>query len=180
LEAFNTDGIRTLRETLKIPNMKEKTLRYPGHANLMRIFKDSGFFSKQAIQVDGHAVKPLSLTSKLLFDQWQLKDGEEDFTVMKVTIDGWNNGDKYRYTYDLLDRYDHKTQTTSMARTTGYTCSIVARQILDGKIRRTGICPPELIGQQDTCFDDLLVGCKERNIKIEETVQKLSLPVKGP
>lgn len=170
LEAFNTDGIRTLKETLKIPNMKEKTMRYPGHARLMQIFKDSGFFNPEPVKVDGQLVRPLALTSTLLFDQWKLQEDEEDITVMKVIIDGWENGTQQRYTYDLLDRFDHKTQTTSMARTTGYTCSIVARQILDGKFKATGICPPELIGKEERCFDDLLEGYKKRNILIEETI----------
>jgi saccharopine dehydrogenase-like NADP-dependent oxidoreductase len=92
LEAFNTDGIRTLRKTMNIPNLKEKTLRYPGHANLMRIFRDSGFFSTTPVEVDGVANRPLVLTSVLLFDQWQLENGQEDITIMKVTIEGKRTG----------------------------------------------------------------------------------------
>jgi saccharopine dehydrogenase-like NADP-dependent oxidoreductase len=170
LEAFNTDGLRTLRQTMKIPNMKEKTLRYPGHANLMKIFRESGFFSPTPLQVDGQTVRPLSVTSALLFDQWKLQQGEEDFTLMKVVVDGLQNESKRRFTYDLLDRYDHQTQTTSMARTTGYTCSIAARQVLTGKFDIKGICPPEFLGKQDACFDDLLAGYEKRNIRLVETV----------
>ena len=170
LEAFNTDGLRTLRQTMKIPNMKEKTLRYPGHANLMRTFRESGFFSPTPLQVDGQSVRPLSVVSALLFDQWKLQPGEEDFTLLKVVVDGWDKEIKRRYTYDLLDRYDPQTQTTSMARTTGYTCSIVARQVLAGKFDIKGICPPEFLGKQDTCFDDLLAGYEKRNIRLVETI----------
>jgi lysine 6-dehydrogenase len=170
LEAFNTDGLRTLRQTMKIPNMKEKTLRYPGHANLMRIFRESGFFSTEPVQVDGRSVRPLAVISALLFDQWKLQPGEEDFTVLKVVIEGWEKENKRCYTYDLLDRYDRATQTTSMARTTGYTCSIVARQILAGKFSMKGICPPEFIGRQDACFEDLLAGYNARNIRLVETI----------
>ena len=78
LEAFNTDGLRSLRRTMKIPFMKEKTLRYPGHANLMRVFRDSGFFEREPILVDGQSVSPLAVTSRLLFEQWRLAEGEED------------------------------------------------------------------------------------------------------
>jgi lysine 6-dehydrogenase len=170
LEAFNTDGLRTLRQTMKIPNMKEKTLRYPGHANLMRTFRESGFFSPTPLQIDGQSVRPLSVVSALLFDQWKLQPGEEDFTLLKVVVDGWDKEIKRRYTYDLLDRYDPQTQTTSMARTTGYTCSIVARQVLAGKFGIKGICPPEFLGKQDTCFDDLLAGYEKRNIRLVETI----------
>ena len=150
--------------------MKEKTLRYPGHANLMRTFRESGFFSTEPVQVDGRSVRPLAVISALLFDQWKLQPGEEDFTVMKVVIEGWEKENKRRYTYDLLDRYDPATQTTSMARTTGYTCSIVARQLLAGKFSMKGICPPEFIGSQDSCFEDLLAGYTARNIRLVETI----------
>jgi saccharopine dehydrogenase-like NADP-dependent oxidoreductase len=59
LEAVNTDGLRTLLKTMKIPNMVEKTLRYPGHIDLMRIFKDVGFFSSEEIDLSGKSIKPI-------------------------------------------------------------------------------------------------------------------------
>jgi lysine 6-dehydrogenase len=169
LEAFNTDGLRTLAKTLPIPFMREKTLRYPGHAELMRVFRDSGFFRSTAVDVDGQAVKPLSLTSKLLFDEWRLGEGEADFTVMEVVIEGQRNGDRVRYSYYLLDKYDEQTETTSMARTTGYTCTIVARQVLKGLFNREGICPPEFVGSTAGCYNDLLDEYGKRNIELSET-----------
>ncbi|MCB0042954.1 MAG: saccharopine dehydrogenase NADP-binding domain-containing protein, partial [Caldilinea sp.] len=74
LEAFNTDGLRSLARTMDIPFMKEKTLRYPGHANLMRVFRDSGFLDQQSVEIDGATIAPIKLTSRLLFDQWKLKE----------------------------------------------------------------------------------------------------------
>jgi lysine 6-dehydrogenase len=170
LEAFNTDGLRTLRHTLKAPFMIEKTLRYPGHANLMRVFRDSGFFSTEPIQIEGHKIRPISLTSQLLFDQWRMNKGEEDFTVMQVAVTGIKNGDSITYTYDLLDWYDKKTATSSMARTTGYTCTLIARQVMSGTFKRVGICPPEWIGSTPGCFLNLLSGYKNRNITLVETI----------
>jgi saccharopine dehydrogenase-like NADP-dependent oxidoreductase len=170
LEAFNTDGLRSLRQTMNIPFMKEKTLRYPGHANLMRIFRESGFFGTTPVEVNGHMIQPITLTSKLLFDQWQLKEGDEDLTVMQVVIEGRKDSKKVRYTYDLLDTYDRKTQTTSMARTTGYTCSVVARQIAKGLFTAEGICPPEFIGRTGGCYENLLAEYATRNIRLTETV----------
>lgn len=172
LEAFNTDGLRTLRKTLDIPFMREKTLRYPGHANLIRVFKKSGFFSAKTVEVDGQKVKPLSLTSKLLFDQWQLEEGEADFTVMQVVIEGQKAGESVGYTYYLLDKYDEETRTTSMARTTGYTCTIVARQMIRGMFTQEGIFPPEFIGRMAGCYDDLQAEYKTRNIQLCETITK--------
>src|SRR6056297_976372 len=73
LEAFNTDGLRTLAETLPIPNMKEKTLRYPGHIDKIRLLREMGLLSKNEIKVNGKNVRPLDVTTSLLFPQWQLK-----------------------------------------------------------------------------------------------------------
>jgi len=170
LEAFNTDGLRTLRRTLDIPFMREKTLRYPGHANLMRIFKESGFLSTTPIEVDGQTIQPISITSKLLFELWRLEEDEADFTVMQIVMDGQRNGKRLRYIYNLLDNYDEETRTTSMARTTGYTCSIVARQIMSGRFKQKGICPPEFIGQAEGCYENLLEEYGKRNIQLKEKI----------
>ncbi len=170
LEAFNTDGVRTLRHTLPMPFMKEKTMRYPGHANLMRILRESGFFSPSPIVVDGQQVVPLSVTSKLLFSQWLLQPGDEDITVMQVVVDGQKGDRRLRYTYDLFDAYDRATQTHSMARTTGYACAIVARQVGRGLFTRKGICPPEYVGGDAACYADLLAGYARRGIHLSETI----------
>ena len=173
LEAFNTDGLRSLGKTMKIPFMKEKTLRYPGYANLMSIFRQGGFFDTEPVDVGGQPVSPMALTSKLLFDQWKLKEGEEDFTVMQVIIEGRLGGKKFRYTYDLLDRYDRLTRTTAMARTTGYTCTIVARQVLSSMFSRPGVCPPEYVGCEADCYDHLIKGYQARNIHLTRTILEL-------
>ncbi len=170
LEAFNTDGLRSLRHTLKAPFMLEKTLRYPGHAALMRVFRESGFFGTEPVEIGGQAVRPIDLTAKLLFEQWKLSPGEEDLTVMQVVLEGLKDGASLRYTYDLLDHYDQATGTTSMARTTGYTATIVARQVACGLFNRKGISPPEYVGREGACYDDLLAGYAKRDIHVEETV----------
>jgi saccharopine dehydrogenase-like NADP-dependent oxidoreductase len=172
LEAFATDGLRTLRRTMRVPFMKEKTMRYPGHANLMRVFRESGFFGQTPVEVDGMKVNPISLTSKLIFDQWRLKEGEEDVTVMRIVIEGRKDSKAVRYTYHLLDHFDGDTKTTSMARTTGYTCTIVARQVLKGLFARKGICPPEYVGAAPGCYNDLLEGYEKRKIRFEEIVEE--------
>ncbi|MCJ7716729.1 MAG: saccharopine dehydrogenase NADP-binding domain-containing protein [Anaerolineales bacterium] len=170
LEAFNTDGLRTLRHTLSIPTMREKTLRYPGHANLMRTFRESGFFDPEPVNVDGQQVKPLSLTSRLLFDQWQMKEGERDLTVMQVVLKGKKGESQIVYQYDLVDHFNEETGVTSMARTTGYTCTIVARQLIKGLIPLKGINPPEYLGRIPGLFDDLLSEYQKRDIHLQEKI----------
>ncbi|MBN1249037.1 MAG: saccharopine dehydrogenase NADP-binding domain-containing protein [Anaerolineae bacterium] len=173
LEAFNTDGLRTLAQTLDAPFMKEKTLRYPGHAQLMRVFRESGFFDTEPLEVSDQWVRPIDLTSSLLFKAWRMAPGETDQTVFQVIVEGRKGSRRYRYTYDLLDRYDTKTGTSSMARTTGYTCTIVARQVLRGRFTQKGICPPEYLGRTPGCFDDLMAGYAQRNIHLSERVSEL-------
>jgi len=94
------------------------------------VFRDTGFLNTSAIRVGGQSVVPRDLTSALVFEHWKLREGEEDLTVMQVVVEGEAGGDAVRRTYDLLDSYDSETGTTSMARTTGYTCTVVARQVL--------------------------------------------------
>lgn len=173
LEAFNTDGLRTLAQTLDAPFMKEKTLRYPGHAELMRVFRESGFFDTEPLEVGGRWLRPLDLTSKLLFEAWTMAPGERDLTVFQVIVEGRKGGHTYRYTYDLLDGYDPATDTSSMARTTGYTCTIVARQLVGGLFTRKGVCPPEYVGRTPGCFEDLRAGYERRNIQLKEQVTEL-------
>ncbi|OQB27835.1 MAG: Lysine 6-dehydrogenase [Chloroflexi bacterium ADurb.Bin180] len=173
LEAFNTDGLRSLLHTLPIPTMREKTLRYPGHAALMQVLRDSGFFSTTPVELRGASVAPMDLTSRLLFHQWRMPAGERDLTVMLVRLDGQASGRRVRREFYLLDRFDDASQTTSMARTTGYTCSLVARLVLCGQFARRGICPPEFIGQTPGCFDWLRQEYEKRGIWLTESTRQL-------
>jgi lysine 6-dehydrogenase len=174
LEAFNTDGLRTLAKTMKVPFMKEKTLRYPGHAERMRMLRDTGFFENEHVRVKGTDVRPLDLTSQLLFSMWKLNEGEEDFTAMRIVVDGRKGGKRKHFVFDLLDTYDRKTRTTSMARTTGYTCTTVARLFVEGKLRRTGICSLEFVGQDDQSYRYVIDGLKKKGIVFKETVTELN------
>lgn len=174
LEAFNSDGLRTLTVTMKAPNMKEKTLRYPGHIEKMHMLREAGFFSKDEIDVKGAKIKPIDLTSKLLFPMWELKSRDKEFTIMKVIIEGMREKTKLRYTYYLFDRHNEKTNVHSMARTTGYTATMVLRLLAKGLFDRKGICPPEYIGQRADCVDFILSGLKGRGIVYHETIQTLS------
>jgi len=173
LEAFNSDGLRSLAETIDAPNMKEKTLRYPGHIDKMAVLRETGFFNKEEIEIKGIKISPLEFTSKLLFPKWQLKEGEIDVTVMRVIIEGNKDGENLRYTYDLFDRLDEETNTHSMARTTGYTATMAVRMLAKGMYKEKGISPPEFIGKKPECVDFIIDGLKERRIIYKETIEKL-------
>ncbi|HFE52253.1 MAG TPA: saccharopine dehydrogenase, partial [Bacteroidetes bacterium] len=173
LEAFNTDGLRTLLRTVKAKNMREKTLRYPGHAEKIRLLRDSGFFSREEVKVGQTSVRPLDLTARLLFDQWRFREGEEDLTVMRVQVEGTKGGRKYRYRYDLLDRYDPQTGLSSMARTTGFTASVTVRLLLEGKFSEPGIVPPEFLGRDEAAFRFILDELRKRNVQYREQIEEL-------
>ncbi len=173
LEAVNMDGLRTLTKTFPdIPDKIEKTLRYPGHLDRMKLLRDLGLFSNEIIEVKGVKIKPIDFTNQLLSPKWKFKEGEEDLIVMQVIIKGEKQGRKVTFRYDMLDRYDRSSKTLSMARTTGYTCSIVTKLVAMGVYNRKGISPPEYIGQNSTCYNTLLKELAKRDITITETIEE--------
>ncbi|BDU69625.1 saccharopine reductase [Geothrix oryzae] len=169
LESFNTDGLRSIIRTFpQVPDMKEKTLRYPGHIEKMRILRETGFFGKSPIPVGSGEVVPLDLATALLFPLWQMGEGDEDFTVMRVTVEGEKAGQRMRKEWNLLDRYDRPTKTTSMARTTGYTCTAAVRLLARGGYRRKGISPPEFVGQEQGAWDFIREELAKRGVVFVE------------
>jgi len=173
LEAFNTDGLRSLARTMNAPNMKEKTMRYPGHIEKMRMLRETGFFSQDEIDIKGVKLRPIDLTSKLLFPKWEYAQGEADITVLRVTVEGARAGQKLRYTYDLIDRYDAVTETSSMARTTGYTATMAVRLVANGMYSRKGLSAPEHIGRQPECVEFLLNGLKDRGVVYKAAIDEI-------
>ena len=160
LESWNSDGLRTLIKTMKhVPNMIEKTLRYPGCVEHLRVLRECGYFSYEPIEINGNKIRPIDLTSKLLFPMWEMKEGDEDYTVMRIKIIGDEGGKKVCYTYNLLDKYQN--ETISMARTTGYTCTAVANLIIGKKYDTKGISPPEFLGNH---FEEINKYLGDRNV----------------
>jgi len=167
LEAFNTDGLRTLIDTMDVPNMVEKTMRYPGHIEHMRLLRDTGFFSKTPVRVGEVSIRPLDLTARILFPLWAFGEGEEDITVMTVEIRGEEDGEPRTCRYSLFDRTDAASGTSSMARTTGYTCTAVARLLLAGAVSRQGIIPPELLCREAGVFEAIIEDLKAHGVEYQ-------------
>ena len=160
LESWNSDGLRTLIKTMNhVPNMIEKTLRYPGCIEYLKVLRACGYFSYEPIEINGNKIRPIDLTSKLLFPMWEMKQGDQDYTVMRIKISGDENGKQVCYTYNLLDKYQDKT--ISMARTTGYTCTAVANLVIEGKYDKKGISPPEFLWEH---FNEINKYLGDRNV----------------
>ena len=165
LEAFNTDGLRSLLYTMPhIKNQKEKTMRYPGHVDIIISLKESGFFNETPIDIEGSKISPLKVTSQILFNEWKLGLEEEELTVMKVKLIGKKDSEAKIVEWNLLDFYDQDTKISSMARTTGYTCTAAVNLLTQNLFNEKGVFPPELVGKQKNCFDFVLDYLKERKV----------------
>ena len=153
LEGFNTDGLRSLLNTMKhIPNMKEKTLRYPGHAELIQSMIDKHLFDKNNFD---------NTVSKL-FNDWKLEEDEPEFTVLDINIYG-NEKDIH---YHLYDEMDVISKSSSMARTTGYTATATINMLLNEIWSTKGVSPPEIVGANEDCTNFLLEYLSLRSVKI--------------
>ncbi len=166
LEAFLTDGLRSLADTLAVPEMKEKTLRYPGHARLMHAFREAGLFSREPVDVGGQRVRPIDLTTRVLFPAWTYEEGEEDLTVMRIQAEGQRGGAPVTLTWDLLDHYDTVRGFSSMARTTAFPCTLMARELAGGRPMRKGVIPPEEFGADTALLDAILAGLEARGVEV--------------
>ena len=155
LEAFNTDGLRSLLITMDhIPNMKEKTLRYPGHAALIQSMIDKNLFDENNFKN----------TVQKLFNDWKLNDNEPEFTVLDINI----YGSEKNIHYHLYDEMDMLSKSSSMARTTGYTATATVNMLLKKIWSKKGVSAPEIVGTNEHCINFLLEYLSSRNVKISQ------------
>lgn len=165
LEAFNTDGLRTLLDTMShIPDMKEQTLRYPGHLDLIIALRTTGFFSTKPFQFNDQEIRPIDFSAAYLIDQWKMGPSDQDITVMKVLVAGRENEVPVQIEYDLYDQYDTATGFSSMSRTTGFTCTASLELIMKGMFTQKGVYPPELVAKTTGCFPFVLNYLSERGV----------------
>ena len=166
LEGFYTDGLRTLLHTVKgVRDMWEKTLRYPGHAEKIKLLRALGFFDEYPIEVENAHLAPRKVTLKLLEKKLQRPE-IKDILAMKVEVSGIAEKSKKRYVYHLLDRYDQEHGVTAMARTTAYPASILAQLIAQGVIKEKGVIPLEKLGIEEEVFNKVLAELEKRQVKI--------------
>ncbi len=167
LEAFLTDGLRSLlRFAARVPRMEEKTLRYPGHRDLVACLRDSGFFGTQPLPAPGGGtIVPLEATTSILLREWEMEPEDRDLTAMVLEAET-ADGEWLRWT--MVDRYDPETKATSMARTTGYTCTAGVELISRGLWSRPGVSAPEDVGEDPECFRAVIDHLESRGVVFEE------------
>ncbi len=164
LECFYTDGLRTLLTTMKnVDTMEEKTIRYPGHAELFKTLIKCGFFSDQQVRCGKQMLSIKSISTEYL--RVMLSQGDEsDISVMEIDIKKGKNTRRYR----CIDYYDSKNGITSMARMTAYTCSIIAQCVKH--YPDFGVIPPEYLGMNKKICQFIKSELKKRKIAV--TVSK--------
>lgn len=166
LEAFLTDGLRSLlRLAPRVARMEEKTMRYPGHRDLVACLRDSGFFDTRPLPApDGGTIVPLEATTAILLQEWEMEPEERDLTAMVLEA-RTPEGGQLRWT--MVDRFDPGSGASSMARTTGYTATAGVGLISRGLWSRPGVSAPEDLGGDPECFRAVLEHLESRGVVFE-------------
>ncbi|MCA9783952.1 MAG: saccharopine dehydrogenase NADP-binding domain-containing protein [Candidatus Cloacimonetes bacterium] len=168
MEAVNTDGLRSLLFSLPVPEMVEKTLRWPGHYDAIRLLRDGGFLDTTPLPGMPGGPTPLELSARLLLPQWKLEPGEAELTVMRVDVQGHDERGPLLHRWDLDDRTT-AAGVSSMARTTGYTCTATLRALAEGLYDVPGISPPETVARNARAFERILALLAERDVTLHHT-----------
>jgi saccharopine dehydrogenase-like NADP-dependent oxidoreductase len=173
LEAFYTDGLRTLLYTVKdCKDMWEKTLRYPGHVEKIKLLKTLGFFQEKPVQIGEIAVSPKEVTARL-FEKGLKKKDVPDIVVMCIQVTGKQNGKPVMFSYYVFESVDKKLHVTAMARTTAYTTSAATQLVARGMVAEKGVIPPETLGMNERLCEEFMHIMKAHKVTATETKKTL-------
>ena len=168
-ECFYTDGLSTLVQTMrKVPEMDEKTIRWPGHVAELKTLIDCGLLNTTPIEYAGEHIVPRNFVSKMLSERLTLGK-DRDLTLLRVDVTGKKGSGRVHRRYEMIDHYDVRQGTTSMARTTAYPCSIAAQIVGSGKITTKGLCPPE-VAIRNELREEFLAYLKDRDLRITSKI----------
>ena len=120
--------------------MEYKTLRYPGHADIMRAIRELGLLDLEPVQVDGAMVRPRNAFVAVVDSKLRKPDGK-DLVALQVVVAGTKGGSSASVTYRVLDFYDPKQGISAMMRTTAFSLSITGQMQADGRISEPGVRP---------------------------------------
>ena len=163
LEAFHTGGgISTMPWVYsgKVRTLEYKTLRYPGHAAIMRPIREMGLLSLDPVKVRGTDVVPRDAFIAAVSPQLSKPNGR-DLVALRVEVTG---KDGRRVAWQLLDYYDEATGISAMMRTTGFSLAITGVMQVDGRISSAGVYTPDEAVPFQAYVDEL----RQRGVRIEE------------
>ena len=167
LEAFHTaGGLSTMawRYEGKIPTMEYKTLRYPGHAELMESIRALGLLDLEPVDVKGLKVVPRDVFVSVVGPKLTKPTGK-DVLALRVTVKGTKGGKPATRQFDLIDRYDEQHGISAMMRTTGYSLSITGQMQVRGEVTPPGVWTP------DECMpaEQYIAELRKRGMDVQET-----------
>jgi lysine 6-dehydrogenase len=168
LEAFHTaGGLSTMawRYEGKIPTMEYKTLRYPGHAQLMEAVREMGLLELDPVDVKGMKVIPRDAFIATVGPKLTKPEGK-DLVALRVTVEGKKGGKTQLISFELVDRYDEKHGISAMMRTTGYSLSITGQMQARREVGPAGVHTPDECMPPKKYIEEL----GKRGIEIKETV----------
>ncbi len=167
MEAFLTDGLRTMLKTLRgVENMEEKTLRWPGHAEKVILLRELGFLDNRPVRIGSQEVEPAKLTAELFKEK--LGGQCRDLVVLLARARGSSAEGMTTLEYRVIDRYDDSMGMTALARTTAFTATAVASLLADGRVPGPGVVPPEALGMDPDLMTSVAEWLAWRGIAIHE------------
>ena len=176
LEAFLTDGLRTLLTTELTKNtstLLEYTIRYPGHSKKISDLIEDGKLDDTVKTIDGKLTSQREITSEELFNEWKLAEDDKEFTLLVITATTKEGDEISCIVYD-----EWRDGWSSMSRTTGLTACAITNLIIDKKLTKIGVVTPEDLGTNQTFFDYIINYLKERKITINFANEENSLEIK--
>jgi lysine 6-dehydrogenase len=167
LEAFHTaGGLSTMPWNWqgRVRTMEYKTLRYPGHAEIMRAIRDLGLLDLKPIDVKGATIVPRDAFIAQVEPRLR-KPQSRDLVALRVEVEGEKNGQPHRIQWDLIDRMDDAHGISAMERTTGFSLSITGQIQTRGQTRSVGVKTPDLAVPADIYITEL----RKRGIEIVQS-----------
>jgi lysine 6-dehydrogenase len=169
-EGFFTDSVRTLHHTIKANNMWEKTLRYPGHVEKIKLIKKLGLLNKKPLKSIN--ISPWKFMSKFWEENLSFFE-YKDVLLMRIQVSGKKNSTKIMHTYEVVDYFDEQRNITAMGRSTAYTAFAVIKLMIENKISKKGLIPPEILGMHKKLFQEIQFTLKKRNLEINCKVEEI-------
>lgn len=173
MEGFVTCDLRSLLKTIPAKNICEKTLRYPGTVARMEFLREMGLFDLEPVDVKGQKVVPRDFFTAIAYPKMKLGEKENEFTFFKIDVTGTKDGKKMRHTFVMYDERDMETGFTSMSRTTGFPCAIMARLIAEGVVDMPGVNGAEAIGSNPAAVKRFIEEMERRGVKLHQEVVEL-------
>ncbi len=174
LEAFYTAGGASTLPTRyegRVRTLEYRTLRYPGHAQIMSALRALGLLDTEPVDVDGVKVSPRNLfirrAGPLLTDPHG-----RDVVALRVEVRGKGAEGPEGIRYDLMDFSDPDTGITAMMRCTGYSLAITGLMQVRGEVEPGVRTPDEAVPAER-----YLEALAERGIRVE--VSREPTPVGG-